>query len=181
MTYKRKSYVNNCTLTIPNYRWNVKPQIGRLVIFDRRGYVRRKGELRDPKTSRQVDFRLAMMAAQQGVKVCGPLTRQTLRHISPEPARWSATLLKYLLGSQRSNYNNCLARYADPALDRASWEAAAVKAGLRMVKLAYAAEKEISPGTQLFLLAATLFSLGIYAELGQPIGNAEMWEERITS
>jgi hypothetical protein len=100
-------------------------------------YVR-KGQLRDPKTSRQGDFRQAMMAAQRCVKVCGPLIRQYLRRLSDEPARWSAFLLKYLLGPRRANYNECLARYGNPALDRAGWETAAIEAGLRPVSLGLA-------------------------------------------
>lgn len=164
----------------PLFSMNVSGAVGEIV-FDRRGYVRRKGRVRDPKTSRQGNFRLAMIAAQQCVKVCGPHTRQELRRISPEPARWSATLLKYLLGPQRTNYNNCLARYRDPALDRTDWESAAVEAGLRSVNLAYAADAEISPGAQLFLLALTLFSLGLYLELGRPGSNAAVWQERITA
>lgn len=151
------------------------------IIFDRRGYVRRKGRVRDPKTSRQGDFRQAMMAAQEGVQVCGPQTRQHLRRLSPEPARWSAFLLKYLLGPGRSNYNACLVRYAEPGIDRSEWEAAAVEAGLRPISLAYAADAGITAGAQLFLLAATLFSLGVHEEAGQPGGNAAAWQERIKS
>lgn len=151
------------------------------IIFDRRGYVRRKGQVRDPKTGSQGDFRQAMMAAQKCVQVCGPQTRQYLRRLSAEPARWSATLLKHLLGPRRSNYNDCLACYGDPALDRAGWEAAAVEAGLRPVSLAYAGEAGISAGAQLYLLASTLFSLGVYEGLGQPNGNAGVWQESIIS
>jgi hypothetical protein len=164
----------------PLFSMKVSGALGE-IIFDRRGYVRRKGELRDPKTSRQGDFRLAMMAAQQGVKVCGPQTRQQLRQLSDEPARWSAFLLKHLLGPRRANYNECLARYADPGLDQAGWEAAAVEAGLRPVSLAYAADAGISAGAQLFLLASTLFSLGVYIELGQPDSKAAAWKEYIIS
>lgn len=151
------------------------------IIFDRRGFVRRKGRVRDPKTSRQGDFRQAMMAAQEGVKVCGPQTRQALRRLSPEPARWSAFLLKHLLGPGRSTYNECLARYAEPGLEQSGWEVAAVEADLRPVSLAYAGDTAISAGAQLFLLASTLFSLGLYGELGQPGGNAAAWQERIMS
>jgi hypothetical protein len=47
--------------------------------------------------------------------------------------------------------------------------------------LEYAGEAEISPGAQLFILASTLFSLGLYETLGQPNGNAEVWKESIIS
>lgn len=164
----------------PLFSMHVSGALGE-IIFDRRGYVRRKGQVRDPKTSRQGDFRLAMMAAQQGVKVCGPLTRQELRRVSPEPARWSATLLKYVLGPRRANYHDGLARYAGLTWERAGWEAAAIEAGLDIISLPYAAEGAVSPGAQLFLLAATLFSLGIYGELGRPGGNAAAWKERVIS
>ncbi|MCL4304023.1 MAG: hypothetical protein KJ077_50535 [Anaerolineae bacterium] len=164
----------------PLFSMKVSGALGE-IIFDRRGYVRRKGRVRDPKTSRQGDFRQAMMAAQEGVKVCGPQTRQHLRRLSDEPARWSAFLLKHLLGPRRANYDGCLARYGELGLDRAGWEAAAVEAGLRPVGLTYAADTEITPGAQLFLLASTLFSLGIYGELGQPGGNAKVWQESIIS
>jgi hypothetical protein len=151
------------------------------IIFDRRGFVRRKGQCRDPKTGSQGDFRQAMMVAQQCVKVCGPQIQQQLRQMSEEPSRWSAYLLKQVMGPKRSHYNEQMARYLDPAVDQAGWEAAALALGLRRVKLAYAQAGEIPAGAQLFLLAAMLWKLGIYPELGQPGANAADWQERIAS
>lgn len=63
--------------------------------------------------------------------------------------------------------------------EQAAWEATALKLGLRAVTVDYADEAGISPGTQLFTLASTLFGMGIYAELGQPAANAEVWGERV--
>ena len=51
--------------------------------------------------------------------------------------------------------------------------------GLREVYIAYANEAGISPGVQLFALASTLFELGLYTNLGQLNGNAEVWKEQI--
>jgi hypothetical protein len=51
--------------------------------------------------------------------------------------------------------------------------------GLRAVNLNYADEAGISSGVQLFILASTLFRMGLYTALGQPAANAEVWRERI--
>ena len=67
------------------------------------------------------------------------------------------------------------------AIDQPGWEAAAAEAGLRPIDLDYANEGEISPGAQLFMLASTLFSLGLYETVGQPNGNPTDWKESITS
>jgi hypothetical protein len=48
---------------------------------------------------------------------------------------------------------------------------ALVAAGLRKVRVDYAQEAPVSPGAQLFLLAMTLYELGIYEELGHPAGS----------
>ena len=42
-------------------------------------------------------------------------------------------------------------------------------------------EPGISPGAQLFVLASTLYGLGLYASLGSPNGNAQEWKDNITS
>lgn len=72
-------------------------------------------------------------------------------------------------------------RYTDPAVDQPGWETAAVEVGLRPVHLEYANEGEITPGAQLFMLASTLYGLGLYEMVGQPNGNAPAWKESITS
>jgi hypothetical protein len=54
-------------------------------------------------------------------------------------------------------------------------------AGLRPVDLPYADESGASPGAQLFALASTLYSLGLYTELGQPNDNAAAWQAQIGS
>jgi hypothetical protein len=140
-----------------------------------------KGHIPNRRTASQGDFRQTMAAAQKCAQVCGPTTRQLVRSIAAEPARWSAFLVKNLIGPDRAMYRDSMQRFADPMVDRPRWEAAAVEAGLRPVHLDYAGEAEISPGAQLFMLASTLFSLGVYEPLGRPNGNAEAWKERIVS
>jgi hypothetical protein len=122
-----------------------------------------------------------MAAAQKCAQVCGPTTRQLLRQMADEPARWSAYLVKNLIGPDRATYRDSMDRFAGPEIDRPAWEAAAVAAGLRPVHLAYAAEAAISPGAQLFMLASTLFALGLYEDLGQPNGNAGAWQAQIVA
>ncbi|MBI1880908.1 MAG: hypothetical protein HYR94_22240 [Chloroflexi bacterium] len=52
---------------------------------------------------------------------------------------------------------------------------------MREINIAYASEAGVSPGAQLFALASTLYSLGLYATVGQPNGNAAAWKAQITS
>lgn len=74
-----------------------------------------------------------------------------------------------------------MSRFSDPALDQSGWEIAAVEAGLRPISLDYANEGEISPGAQLFMLASTLYTLGLYETVGQPNGNPNAWKVSIIS
>lgn len=119
--------------------------------------------------------------AQKCVKVCGPATRQLLRSVAEDPARWSAYLAKNLIGPDRALYLEAMNQYTNSELDQDDWEAAASEAGLRPVNLEYATVATVSPGAQLFALASTLFSLGIYASVGYPNGNAATWKAQIVS
>ena len=79
------------------------------------------------------------------------------------------------------NFLNALAQYGDPTVDQAGWEAAAESIGMREVFIPYAQLGAVPPGAQLFVLASTLFSLGLYAGLGEPNGNAAAWKDSIIS
>jgi hypothetical protein len=76
------------------------------VVFDRRGFVRLKGEYHDPRTASQGDFRQTMAAAQKCAKVCGPATRQLVKEISHTSAQWRTYLIKNLIGPNRALYLN---------------------------------------------------------------------------
>jgi hypothetical protein len=176
------------------------------IIFDRRGYVRRKGGYRDRKSASQGNARQALTAAQRCAQVCGPETRKRLRAVADKASYWSAYLTKHILGSKRATFEERRAIYnggdapeptpledvttqldlqesllpespAEPAPD---WEAEALELGLVEVHLDYADEPPISPGLQLFMLAATLYDLGIYTELGDPAtADAAAWRKAV--
>jgi len=155
------------------------------IVFDKRGFVRRKGLYHDPKTSRQGNYRQALTAAQRCAQVCGPQTRQHLRQAADQASRWSAFLTKTLLGPERARYHELAEIYRNGVVDQPPWEAAAREIGLKQVGLAYAAEAPISPGRQLFMLASTLYELAIYRDLGNPLehelpgSNVEAWQQQI--
>lgn len=151
------------------------------IVFDRRGYARPKGISYDRQTASQGDFRQAMTVAQKCVKVCGPATRQLLRSVAEDSARWSAYLAKNLIGSDRAFYLEAMNQYTYNEVDQRGWETAASEAGLRPVNLEYATVVTVTPGAQLFALASALFSLGIYTSVGSPNGNAAAWKEQIIS
>jgi hypothetical protein len=163
----------------PLFSMRVSGTLGQIV-FDRRGFVYLKKGHRDAKTTNQGNYRLAMMVAQRGVKLCGPNTRQLLKAATPT-ATWHGYLMKHIIGPQRSSFTRHLQDYNDPALDQAAWEAAAVRAGLRPILVSYADRAAVSPGAQLFCLGSTLYELEIYTNLGRPNGNAEAWKECIVS
>jgi hypothetical protein len=151
------------------------------IIFDQRGFVRLKSKPSTRYSTSQGDVRQTMAAAQKCARVCGPATRQLIKAVADNSAQWNAYLAKNLIGPNRTVYLDTLRRYGDPVVDRPTWEIAGIEAGLRPIRLEYAGEAEISPGAQLFILASTLFSLGIYKTLGRPNGNAEVWKEKIIS
>src|SRR6185503_13859975 len=134
------------------FNLRISGAVGELV-FDKRGFVRPKGVYRDRKTTNQGNFRQALTVAQRGVKICGPLTRQQIKNITPAQARWNCHLMKALLGPQRASYHQYREDFTAPTVDQTAWEAAALKLGLRVITLDYADEAGISPGVQLFILA----------------------------
>ena len=109
------------------------------------------------------------------------MTRQLLRSIAEEPARWSTYLAKNVIGPERAFYIVAMDNYNAPEVDQAGWEDAAAEAGLRPVTLNYASVVQVTPGAQLFVLASTLYSLGLYTILGQPNGNGPAWKAQIIS
>lgn len=151
------------------------------IVFDRRGYAYLKPERRDAQSPDQGDVRQAITVAQKCVSVCGSATRQQLKARAADPAHWGAYLSGKLVGPQRSRFSAMLAEYNSEAVEQAVWEAAAQSMGMQEVVIPYAHQAAISPGAQLFALALTLFGLGLYASLGQPNGNAEVWKEQIIS
>lgn len=170
----------------PLYSMMVSGAIGEIV-FDRRGFIRRKGVQRDAKTAAQGNFRQAMTAAQKCAGVCGPDTRRELRAVADKPTQWVPFLNKRLLGAKRARYRHLLDVFHGDAVDRARWDTAAAGIGLKPVHYKYADEPPVSPGAQLFLLVATLHELGIYPELEYRVepGVVEVdvraWAERVVS
>lgn len=151
------------------------------IIFDQRGFVRLKGKRPSHYSPSQGDVRQTMAAAQKCAHVCGPTTREMVKMVAGESGHWMAYLVKNFIGPKRTLYLESRGRFSESKADQSAWEIAAIEAGLRPIRLEYAGEAQISPGTQLFILASTLFSLGLYKTLGQPNGNADAWKERITS
>lgn len=151
------------------------------IVFDRRGFAYLKRSHRDAQTASQGDFRQAMTVAQKCVKACGPATRQLLK-TAANSTTWNAYLSKNLIGANRAAFNQYLQAYRnDPTVDQAGWEAAAVSMGMVSINLDYANQAAVSPGAQLFLLASTLFSVGLYTAVGQPNGNFLEWKDSIAS
>ena len=151
------------------------------IIFDRRGYAYVRHRSRDAQTPGQGNFRLAMTVAQKCASACGPTTRQQVKELTPEPARWSPYLVKQLIGPKSQSFLDGLAQYADPGVEQAGWEAAGGRIPLREVFIPYAQHGPVTPGAQLFLLASTLFRLGLYPNLDWPDGNPQLWQESISS
>lgn len=164
----------------PFYSMEVSGMLGDLV-FDRRGFVRRKGQHTNPKTAKQGNSRQAMAAAQRCIKICGPQTRQQLRAVAKPASQWSPYLTGQFLGPRRAHFLDRQARYHDDGVNQPAWEQAAVEIGLKEVRIDYAEDGPISVGTQLFILAATLYDLGIYEALGDPAmeANVEGWKDSV--
>jgi hypothetical protein len=87
-----------------------------------------------------------------------------------------------LIGPNRAAFNQYWQAYQnDPTIDQAGWEAAATGIGMLPITLEYANQATVSPGAQLFMLASTLFSMGLYTTVGQPNGNFQAWRDSIVS
>lgn len=132
------------------------------------------------RTTNQNDFRQAMTVAHKCIKVCGPATQEHIQQAA-HAATWHSYMVKNLIGTSLASYTFHLQNYSDETVDQAGWEAAAVSVGLQPITLDQADNTSVSPGMQLFLVASTLFSLGLYETVGRPNGNAGAWKLKITS
>ena len=150
------------------------------IVFDARGYAYPKPNRRDAQSPRQGNFRQAISVAQKCAGVCGDMTREQIRELADDASHWNAYLTRQLIGPKRATFVAALAEYTAGELDQSAWEAAAASLGLHEVHLPYAEEPGISPGAQLFVLASSLFGLGLYTSLGSPNGNAQEWKDSIT-
>jgi hypothetical protein len=156
-------------------------------VFDRRGFIRRKGRSTNPKTAKQGNARQAMTAAQRCIKICGPQTRQRLRAVAKPASQWSAYLTGQFLGPKRAHFLERRTRYQDDGIDQPAWEQAAIEIGLKAIQIDYADDAPISAGAQLFMLAATLYDLGLYealdnpAETGLTALQVKAWADQIVS
>jgi hypothetical protein len=170
----------------PFYSMEVSGALGEIV-FDRRGFIRRKGRYTNPKTAKQGNARQAMAAAQRCIKLCGPQTRQQVRAVADRASTWGPFLTRQFLGPKRVHYLDRTALYHSEGVDQPAWEQAAVEVGLREVNIDYANDGPVSAGAQLFMLAATLYDLGIYEALGAPAGDGtskpdvEGWKDSIAA
>ena len=152
------------------------------IVFDRRGYAYFKPQREDARSPKQGNYRQVMTVAQKCARVCGDKTRAQIKELTDDPAHWSAHLTKQLLGPQRTTFLAMLTQYSTIEADEANqWEMAATKIGLQEVHIPYAGDAAVVPCAQLFILAQTLFGLGLYTSLGSPKGNADLWLEKIIS
>jgi hypothetical protein len=156
--------------------------VGQLV-FDRRGFVRLKGNQAPTKTAAQGDARQAMTAAQHGVKVCGPVTRDMIKGLVEVQRDWSAFLNKKFIGKKRKAFSASMAAFeALEPLAQDDWNNAAEALKMEEVELDYAAAGPISPGAQLFAPARTHYDLDIHAETGSPdASNAAAWQASVAA
>jgi hypothetical protein len=156
------------------------------IVYDKRGFARMKTNAEDPQTPQQGNQRQIMSTAQRCVKLCGPNTREQLKLVARPRSQWHINLVKNFIGNDRSHYQENLEVYGN-GVDQAAWETAAEEIGMETVQIDYAEAEPVSPGAQLFMLAATLYDFDIYPELGNPAGNGnptsdvEGWKQSIIS
>jgi hypothetical protein len=156
------------------------------VVYDKRGIARVKTTPDDPQTPQQGNQRQIMSTAQRCVKLCGPNTREQLKQVARPRSQWHSNLIKNFIGDDSAHYQDNLAVYGN-GVDQAAWETAAEEIGMNPVQIDYATAEPVSPGTQLFMLASTLYDFDIYPELGHPAGSGnptsdvEGWKQSIIS
>ena len=156
------------------------------IVFDKRGFARMKTIGEDAKTPQQGNQRQIMSVAQRCVKLCGPNTREQLKLVARPRSQWHVNLVKNFIGDDSSHYQENLNVYGN-GVNQAAWETAAEEIGMEPVQIDYAEAEPVSPGTQLFMLASTLYDFDIYPELGNPAGNGnptsdvEGWKQSIIS
>lgn len=146
----------------PLFRLKIPAILGER-ICDRGGYVRLSGDLlHSPKSDPQM----------------ATATQQLIKKMAAAPAYWQTYVAKALTGSNRARYMESLHHFdTDPAINPASWEAAANEVGLYPIYLDEVNETKVSPGAQLFALTSNLSGLGLLAALSRSTHSAWIWKD----
>jgi hypothetical protein len=152
--------------------------VGRTITFDKRGFVRQRIIPANPRTVAQQLARLKLKNVNKLLHLVKHSTRVLLRARAPVPSRW----LSFTSGEALPHFDGYGEVFADlDANIRQAWNDVASEKGVIVYTIpGSTVTLNITNGRLLFIVATTLYVLGIGTELGAPAGgNEQQWGDLI--
>lgn len=130
----------------------------------------------NPMTADQGDIRLKLLGCAKGLKPAWLTANLVtgIKDLTPAAQIWNAYLIKTIMDQHLvsdTNYTAMVSAYTN-ATDSLDWQTCAMTLAMISEWLTYASIETVSPGQQLYQIAAGAFYMG---HPGIPVGNPETW------
>lgn len=167
--------------TSPLFAVEASGQVGKSIVYDRRGFVRVYTKPSNPKTDAQANVRTVFRAVAAVIRVIGKNATEDIRALASPAYRWNAYIVKHTLGHNMHEWNLNTTRFNNLGTDEQNaWDTAAQNAGITPTHMEYDEYPlDKLAGRALWGVANALWKHGIGP--AQPDGtNATDWANYIT-
>ena len=169
--------------TAPLFAISASGQIGKSIVYDRRGFVRVYAKPSNPKTDQQANIRTPFRGLAAIVKIMHRLPIAQLKEKIDNPSRWGSRLIGEAMGKEMTAWNAAMNEFdAMNDTGKDAWQSAAEEAGalVNPVDYDYAAIDRLA-GRAFYAIARVLnhtYGLGPGAPSET---NANDWKTYITT
>ena len=168
--------------TSPLFAVEASGQVGKSIVYDRRGFVRMYTRPTNPKTDAQGNIRTPFRAVAAIIKATGQNAKADLKTKAEPSYRWNAWLVRETLGKSLKNWQDAMTAYNGlDATVQGNWDTAAQNAGINPTPLPYDQNPpDHLAGRALYAAARALHANGLGA--GDPAStDPTAWATYITS
>ena len=168
--------------TSPLFAVEASGQVGKAIVYDRRGYVRMYTKPANPKTDGQGNIRTPFRAVAAIIKATGQNAKADLKTKAEPSYRWNAWLVREMLGKSLAAWDASMAAFSGlAATAQQNWDDAAQNAGINPTPMPYDQNPpDHLAGRALYAAARVLTHAGLGP--GEPTAdNATAWANYITS
>ncbi len=167
--------------TSPLFAVEASGQLGKAVVYDRRGYVRAYAKPSNPQTDAQANVRTPFRAVAAVIRVIGKNATEDIRAQASPAYRWNAYIVKHTLGPNMHEWNLSTVSFNALGADgQNAWDTAAQNAGITPTHVEY---DEYPPdklaGRALWAVANALWKRGI-GPAEPTADNANTWVSYLT-
>lgn len=159
-------------VTGPLHSDTASGQLGRTIVFNKNGTVRKYLVPANPMTSLQGETRQVMLNVAKAIALLDVSFIESVRAIVPLAYRWSAFLIQSAVGQGLTAWNNAIAQFAALTnAEQTAWNDEATARGITQYTVSYATTPAPTSGATMFALANAAYTLGVAGSLAAPNGT----------